>query len=74
MSNIPLLSGKRLIKVLEKAGWKTIRIRGSHHILSDGVKIIVVPCHSSKSLPPGTQRALLKDAGIKPDDLIEYIN
>ncbi len=33
MSNFPALSGKKLIKILQKLGFNTIRIKGSHHFL-----------------------------------------
>jgi predicted RNA binding protein YcfA (HicA-like mRNA interferase family) len=33
VSQLPAVSGKQLIKILEGRGWYVKRIRGSHHIL-----------------------------------------
>ena len=44
----------------------------SHKIFknwSDPLKHTVVPFHKGKTLPPGTQRAIMRDAGISPDEL-----
>ena len=64
------VSGKDLLRVLEEFGWHLHRIRGSHHIMRHETKprvTLSVPIHGSRTLPVGTQVALLKDAGISPD-------
>jgi predicted RNA binding protein YcfA (HicA-like mRNA interferase family) len=33
VSQLPAVTGKQLLKVLEDEGWYVKRIRGSHHIL-----------------------------------------
>ncbi len=47
MSKLPSKTGKSLIKLLKKAGFEEIRIKGSHHFLrhADGIST-VVPVHS----------------------------
>ena len=54
-----------LIKTLESAGWTLKRVRGSHHIYKHPLKsgTVTVP-HPKKDLPPGTTRAILKQAGL----------
>ena len=49
------VSGKQLARALEKAGWKLLRINGSHHIFGkEGRRErISVPIHSNESLKPG---------------------
>lgn len=56
---------KDLIKLLEKKGWRTKRIQGSHHILEspDG-QIEVIPLHNT-DLKPGLLNAILKRTGLK---------
>ncbi|MBY0434277.1 MAG: type II toxin-antitoxin system HicA family toxin [Cyclobacteriaceae bacterium] len=48
------ISGKELIKVLEKIGFQVVRINGSHHRLrhSDG-RVTTVPVHRNDDLPKG---------------------
>ncbi len=66
-----ILSGKELIKVLEKKGWFLKRIHGSHHILShpDKVEIISVPVHRNDDLKKGLQRKLMSIADISDSEL-----
>lgn len=48
MSKLPVLSGKELIKILQKDGFKIKRQKGSHIILvrESIKKAVVVPLHS----------------------------
>lgn len=65
----PVVSGRRLVKVLEAEGWEVARQRGSHvRLHKDGRRIaLVVPLH--RELKKGTVAGILRDAGIQPDDL-----
>ena len=57
----------KLFKMLKQHGWREIRQKGSHKILSkDGVDgILVFPYHRGKEVPTGTANRILKQAGIK---------
>lgn len=60
------LTGKEMLKLLKKNGWKEIRQEGSHHIMSkNGYPNISVPVHSNRDLKKGIEQALLKEAGLK---------
>ncbi|MGD0282546.1 MAG: type II toxin-antitoxin system HicA family toxin [Dissulfurispiraceae bacterium] len=59
------MSGKELIKLLQKKGWKLDRAEGSHHILVMGDKTLSVPVHASKDLGKGLLHALMKQGGLK---------
>jgi predicted RNA binding protein YcfA (HicA-like mRNA interferase family) len=66
------LSGKEMCKALERRGWVLRRIKSSHHIYSHDDHpdaLIVVPVHGSRSLRKGTQRGIMRDAGLTEDDL-----
>ena len=66
------LTARQIIELLEARGWYEVRQNGSHKLfknINDPFKHTVVPFHKGKSLPPGTQRAIMRDAGIMPDDL-----
>ena len=64
------MNGKQLIKTLEEYSWKLDRIKGSHHILvKENRRSIPVPVHGNKDLPHSLINAILKQAGIKKEDL-----
>ena len=66
---LPVLSGANLIRVLERAGWRVVRQRGSHVRLSHPERrtFLVVPLH--KELRRGTLDGILKDAELDRDEV-----
>ena len=75
MAKLPILSGKDLIKVLSKIGYKHIRTRGSHMVMvkqsEAGKKTIPVPNH--KELAKGTLKAIMGQADLKLGDLLNLL-
>ena len=65
------VSGKDLCRALERKGWQRIRVRGSHPIYRQpgNPTDISVPVHANKSLKTGTQRGIMKAAGLAEADL-----
>ena len=65
------VSGKMLVKVLEREGWVLLRIKGSHHIYGKIGSIVrlSVPIHGNQPLRIGLLRHLLKMAGLEEKDL-----
>lgn len=59
------LTGKEMLKLLKKNGWKELRQDGSHHILEKDGAIIVVPVHANQDLGKGLEQRILKDTGLK---------
>ena len=72
MTRLPRLKGREIIRVLERAGFRTVRTKGSHTFLKhpDG-RATVVPVHSGEIIGPGLMRAILRDVEMSIDDLIE---
>jgi predicted RNA binding protein YcfA (HicA-like mRNA interferase family) len=72
MSRLPRMTGGRLISVLQKAGFKVIRVRGSHHRLRhpDGRRT-VVPVHGQEEIGPGLLFRILHECDMSRDDLEE---
>jgi predicted RNA binding protein YcfA (HicA-like mRNA interferase family) len=60
-----------MCKILEKHGWTRERIRGEHHIYQrEGSPLsISVPVHGNRDLPAGTQKGIMRDAGLTDADL-----
>ena len=65
------LSGKEFRRVLERNGWKLLRINGSHHIYcKEGSRVrISVPVHGNKPLRIGLLKFFLKQADLHESDL-----
>ncbi|MBF0541111.1 MAG: type II toxin-antitoxin system HicA family toxin [Nitrospirae bacterium] len=59
------MSGKQLIKLLYKEGWKLDRVIGSHYIMVKDEKTLSVPVHSNKDLSKGLLHSLMKQGGLK---------
>lgn len=66
-----IASGKRMCYILEQRGWTLARINSSHHISRhDSARLRTsVPVHGNQDLKPGTQRGIMRDAGLIDDDL-----
>ncbi|WP_245860303.1 type II toxin-antitoxin system HicA family toxin [Methanosarcina spelaei] len=45
MAKLPSVSGKKLIRALEKLGFVVVRQKGSHVILQKGSNLFTVPLH-----------------------------
>jgi predicted RNA binding protein YcfA (HicA-like mRNA interferase family) len=60
-----------MCKVLQGHGWQLDRISGSHHIFNKpGVpNQVSVSVHGNQALKKGTQRGIMKQAGLTDDDL-----
>lgn len=59
---------RRIIKVLEQKGFNFIRQKGSHRLYRKGNLRVTVPYHN-KDLKPGTLRSILRQSGIKKEEL-----
>ena len=75
MSKLPVISGKELVNVLEKAGFVVVRQKGSHVSLQkvtiDGTYRTVVPLH--KILARGTVIDILHQTGLTKEELIDLL-
>lgn len=70
MPPVPAVRGDRLVRALEKAGFKVARVVGSHHIMRhpDG-RGPTVPVHPGREVAKGTLRGILKDTGFSVEEL-----
>jgi len=72
MADLPVLSGRDVIKALAHIGYRLARQRGSHIRLScPGRKSVTVPNY--KSIGPGLLRKILRDAEISTDEFNNFI-
>lgn len=67
---LPRVTAERLARHLAKAGFRIVRQSGSHRIYEDPEgRRVTLPYHSGRVLPPKTFKAILRDAGLDPEDL-----
>jgi len=65
------LSGKELIRIVERTGWVLLGMQGSHHIYGKPGSIVrlSIPVHGNHPLKIGLLRHLLKAAGLSEQEL-----
>ena len=70
MPAVPAVSGTRVVRALEKAGFVEVRTSGSHRIMRhpDG-RGTTVPVHAHRDLAKGTLRGILADTGLTVEEL-----
>jgi predicted RNA binding protein YcfA (HicA-like mRNA interferase family) len=73
---LPVVSGKRAIQALMRAGFVVERIAGSHHVLAmpqDPTRTVTVPVHPGRDLKPGTLRSIIRQAGFTVEEFVELL-
>lgn len=65
------LSGRDFARLVERRGWRLLRINGSHHIYGrDGAEArLSIPVHGNTPLKIGLLHHLAKLSGIHEDEL-----
>jgi predicted RNA binding protein YcfA (HicA-like mRNA interferase family) len=71
MRKLPVLSGREIVKILEKQGFEIVGRKGSHVRLkkksSGDVRIVLVPLHNE--VKKGTLKSILRQAGLTQEEL-----
>lgn len=69
MAQLPVVSGRDVVRVLEKIGYVQDRQKGSHIILRQSTspyRRITVPDH--REIAKGTLRAIIRQAGLSVEE------
>ena len=74
MTRLPRITARQLIAALGRAGFRVIRVKGSHHILghTDGRRT-VVPVHRGETIGPGLMSKILRDCEMTREELLELL-
>jgi predicted RNA binding protein YcfA (HicA-like mRNA interferase family) len=72
MPKLPGLKPRQVVSALEKAGFYTVRQRGSHLQLKKGNLLVTVPMHSG-DLKPGTLRSIIRQARMSVDEFMKLL-
>jgi predicted RNA binding protein YcfA (HicA-like mRNA interferase family) len=76
MTDLTSVSGARLIRALQRAGFFVHHTTGGHYVLKhpDRPAVrIVVPYHGSADVKRGIRRSILRQAGLTADDLARLL-
>lgn len=68
-----MLSARAVMRKLERAGFKFVYARGSHHFFHHPIsdRITSVPLHGSKDIGRGLLRKIIKQAGLTVDEFLD---
>ena len=71
MSRMPVLSGKKLLRILLKQDYVVLRRKGSHVFIEsmNGLRGTVVPLHGNEDLGIGLLKSILNDLDLSTEDL-----
>lgn len=69
-ARLPSLTSRKVIRILEREGFRRITRRTKHRIYTDGTRIVPVPYHS-RDLKPGTLRSIIRLAGWTVEEFLE---
>ncbi|HEV7925256.1 MAG TPA: type II toxin-antitoxin system HicA family toxin [Verrucomicrobiae bacterium] len=65
------VNGVEAVRALKRCGFVQLRQTGSHLILRNGPRTVVVPQH--KPLKPGTLKGIIEQAGLTLEEFIENL-
>ena len=75
MADLPSISGKEAVKAFERAGWATVRIGSSRHVIMKKkgmATTLSVPDH--RILDRGLLRALIRDAFLSVEEFSKLLD
>ena len=64
MARLPGISGRDAVQVFERYGWRMVRQRGSHMIMTKPGETAVLSVPNHRELKRGTLRGLIRNAGL----------
>ncbi len=73
MPQVPILRPREVVRALEKPGWKVVRQRGSHIILTKEGHIATLSISNHAEVARGTLRSLIARAGTT-EEFLEALN
>ena len=74
MSHLPVLSGRRVVKVFESFGWQVARQRGRHIILIKPGHIATLSVPDHREVARGTLRALIRLADLTVEQFVRNMD
>ena len=73
MSRLPVVSGRETVDAFVRLGWQIARQRSSHVILVKAGHVATLSVPDHPEVARGTLRALLRRAGLTPDEFVSAL-
>lgn len=76
MKRLPAVSGRAVVRALERGKFIVVRVKGSHHVVHhkhDSSRRTVVPVHGNEDLGRGLLRQILSDLALSVDEFLELL-
>lgn len=64
MPQLPVMSGREVVRAFEKHGWEVARQRGSHIVMVKAGQNVTLSIPDHKGVARGTLRSLIRSAGL----------
>jgi predicted RNA binding protein YcfA (HicA-like mRNA interferase family) len=76
LPKLPVVSGREAVAALQRAGFAVDHRRSSHVYLYHAKhrRTVTVPVHANRDLPPGTLRAILRQAGLTVEEFLALLD
>jgi len=71
MAALPVLSGKEVVRVLERFGWMVARQSSSHVIMIKTGEIASLSIPNHREVAKGTLRSLIRSANLTVDQFVK---
>ena len=73
---LPALRARDVLRILKRAGFVKWRQKGSHLTLYRAAdrRAVTIPMHFSGTLPKGTLRAIISEAGLTTGEFVSFRN
>jgi len=73
MQKVPLLSGRKVVKIFRRLGWEIARQRGSHIILVKEKNIATLSVPDHHEVARGTLRSLIARADLTVEEFLNAL-
>jgi len=73
---LPVVTGRQVVRALERAGFVTDRVVGSHHVMAhpgEPKRTVSVPVHGNRDLKRGTLRSIIRQAGFDVEEFGQFL-
>ena len=74
MPPLPRLTAREAHRAIQRDGWRVVRVSGSHTHFGHPSKpgIVTIAMHTG-TMPPGTLRSIIRQAGLTVDEFIALL-
>ncbi|PSB04338.1 type II toxin-antitoxin system HicA family toxin [Merismopedia glauca] len=72
-SGLPVLSGRKVVRILEKFGWQVVRQSSSHIIMVKEGEAVTLSVPDHYEVAKGTLRSLIRSAGLTVEQFVSAI-